>query len=416
MAKKIFTDKEVAFLKQNPYVKKVSTTNISYTQDFKDMFVAGYNKGSTPLFLFEKHNFPVAVLGINRIKAAAKRWLNKKDEYLKLENRISYLEKENEILRKASKTKHLKEEKFRIIESIKKDKTNKLSVASLCKAAGVSASGYYAFLKRINAKDYAMKDKEDFAWILKAYNIRGYNKGVRSIYMHLIRLGHPMNHKKIRRIMRKFGLFCPIRRPKQPKIIIKDPICNKVPDLVQRRFKSYGPRIILLTDITYLTYGFNQKAYLSTIIDAYTNEVLAYQVKKTLNEELVCATVEMLMEKHRFELSIKTVIHSDQGIYYATNTFQNLIKRMNLLQSMSRRGNCWDNAPQESFFGHLKDEVNLKQVNSFLSLTKEIDRYMDYYNNYRMQWLLNKLTPAEYYKYLTTGKHPDSACNKKTAF
>ena len=95
-------------------------------------------------------------------------------------------------------------------------------------------------------------------------------------------------------------------------------------------------------------------------------------------------------------LHSEAFIHSDQGVHYTSPKFQKLIKSYNLGQSISRRGNCWDNAPQESFFGHMKDEIDYKNCNTFGELQLMIDEYMDYYNNYRYQWGLKKLTPVQY--------------------
>ncbi len=95
-------------------------------------------------------------------------------------------------------------------------------------------------------------------------------------------------------------------------------------------------------------------------------------------------------------------IHSDQGSHYTSPTYQKLVKKLNLGQSMSRRGNCWDNAPQESFFGHLKDEAYIKPCASFNELKQEIKKYMTYYNynHYRYQWNLKKMTPVGYRNHL----------------
>ncbi|WP_027632992.1 IS3 family transposase, partial [Clostridium hydrogeniformans] len=91
---------------------------------------------------------------------------------------------------------------------------------------------------------------------------------------------------------------------------------------------------------------------------------------------------------------------SDQGVHYTSPIFQNKVKKNKLGQSMSRRGNCWDNAPQESFFGHLKDEVDIKACDTFEDLVKEIDDYIDYHNNFRGQWNLKKMTPVQYRNHL----------------
>jgi len=106
------------------------------------------------------------------------------------------------------------------------------------------------------------------------------------------------------------------------------------------------------------------------------------------------------LRSSQLHLTEDVLIHSVQGAHYTSPAFQNLAKSYGLTQSMSRRGNCWDNAPQESFFGHLKDEANIKSCETFEQLKDEIDQYMAYYNNYRYQWKLKKMTPVEYRNHL----------------
>ena len=156
---------------------------------------------------------------------------------------------------------------------------------------------------------------------------------------------------------------------------------------------------MLLTDITYLFYKNGQKAYLSTVLDASTNEVLAYNLSKSLQMDIVTNTIDNLLNTTSF-LHKDAFIHSDQGSHYTSPIFQKKLKEKGIGQSMSRRGNCWDNAPQESFFGHLKDETNIKECETFEDLVKEIDDYIVYHNNYRAQWNLKKMTPVEYRNHL----------------
>ena len=137
-------------------------------------------------------------------------------------------------------------------------------------------------------------------------------------------------------------------------------------------------------------------AYLSTVKDASTNEILAYNLSDRITLEIATDTINKLMKNKDFKLRQETFIHSDQGSHYTSPTFQKLLKSYKLGQSMSRRGNCWDNAPQESFFGHMKDEINYKNCTSLDELQSVIDDYMDYYNNHRCQWNLKKLTPVQY--------------------
>lgn len=301
------------------------------------------------------------------------------------------------------------QEKFILIEETWNQSKNQLSLSRLCQIAGVSRSGYYHWLKvaRSRLKEKQVQDEKDFMVILEAYNHRGFSKGSRGIYMYLVHKGQVMNRKKILRLMAKFNLKCPIRRQSKHKQAAQKHQAEAIKEnIVQREFKAYGPRQVLLTDITYCFYGNHQRAYLSTIKDAYTNEILAYQYSQSLAVDFVLDTINQLVEKEGVRLSTSTIIHSDQGSHYTSIAFQELVEDEKLRQSMSRRGNCWDNAPQESFFGHMKDELNLSACKTFNQFTTMIDDYMDYYNNERYQWGLAKLSPRQYYQYYLTGKYP----------
>ena len=288
---------------------------------------------------------------------------------------------------------------------------NKLSVKDLCKMAGVSRSGYYAWLKATPVREAAEEqDRKDFDLILEAFQVRGYKKGAESIYMNLLHREPPvvMNIKKIRRLMHKFGLVCPIRKANPYRQLAKAlKSSNVAENLLQREFECYGPRMVLLTDITYLPYN-GTFAYLSTILDAFTKQILAYVVSKSLKEDFVLETVNILIKDHGVSLHQETILHSDQGCHYTCYKFIDLLQNKNLRQSMSRKGNCWDNAPQESFFGHMKDHIKekLKSASDFQQVKILVDDYIDYYNNERYQWQLAKLSPNEYYQFCQTGEYP----------
>jgi hypothetical protein len=168
---------------------------------------------------------------------------------------------------------------------------------------------------------------------------------------------------------------------------------------------------VLLTDITYIPrynpHGDERKfSYLSVIMDAYTREVLAYVLSLSIDVDFVLETVNILMEKHGSELKTDTLIHSDQGCHYTSHKFQETIADKNLRQSMSRKGNCWDNAPQESLFGHMKDDLRILPSHGHQDIKQRVDDWMDYYNNERYQWSLAKLSPHEFYEYVSTGVYP----------
>jgi transposase InsO family protein len=299
--------------------------------------------------------------------------------------------------------------RFQVIQDTMEANDNLLNVRMLCDIARVSRSGYYRWLKAKDIREAKeSQDREDFELILQAYNHRGYDKGARGIYMNMLHWEPPvvMNLKKIRRLMKKYGLFCPIRKANPYRRMAKAMKTNKVAEnALNREFLQHGPRKVLLTDITYIPYD-GKFCYLSTILDAYTRQILAYALSNSLEVDFVLDTVNQLIRKHGVSLSAETLIHSDQGCHYTSTSFQRLVKDKKLRQSMSRKANCWDNAPQESFFGHMKDEIDLSGCRSFRDVKEVIDDYMDYHNNERYQWQLAKLSPNEYYEYLTTGVYP----------
>ena len=301
--------------------------------------------------------------------------------------------------------------KFEIINETINKSDNKLSITMLCEIAGVSRSGYYNWVaseKRRIEKE--LKDRTDFELILGAYAHRGYDKGAQGIYMRLLHMEPPivMNVKKIRRLMKKYGLVCEIRKANPYRRMAKAiKTSNIASNLVNRQFEAYGPRKVLLTDITYISHN-KTFYYLSTIIDAFTKQILSYVLSESLEVDFVLETVNQMIERHGVDLTTEAIIHSDQGCHYTSCSFIQLVKDKGLRQSMSRRGNCWDNAPQESFFGRMKDHINprLKGCETFNEVKEVVNDWMDYYNNDRYQWRLAKLSPNEYYNYITTGKYP----------
>ena len=279
----------------------------------------------------------------------------------------------------------------------------------MCALAGVTRSGYYNWVRSDDARTKReLQDRSDFALILEAYHHRGYAKGARGIYMRLRHQGIRMNLKKIRRLMHKFGLFCPIRKANPYRRMARAMRTNAVADNhVKREFRMHGPRKILLTDITYIPFN-HQFCYLSVVKDAFTEQVLSYVPSESLELDFVLETMEQLILKHSITFETDMLIHSDQGCHYTSIKFRELLKDHGIRQSMSRRGNCWDNAPQESFFGHMKDELSEKAQTwkEFSDVCASIDDWMEYYNNERYQWGLEKLSPNQYYNYITTGCNP----------
>ena len=271
----------------------------------------------------------------------------------------------------------------------------------LCKCIGVSKSGYYNYLKKENKRiERDNKDQKDFDLILKAYKFKKRKKGARQIMMVLDNeFNVHFNLKKIRRLMKKFGLKCPIRQANPYRRMMKatqeHTTCENI---INRVFKTGIPYNVLLTDITYLFYGDNKKCYLSTIKDAETNEILAYYISESMTLDISLETIKKLHRKKNVILNENVIIHSDQGVHYTSPRFQNLLKQNNLGQSMSRKGNCWDNAPIESFWGRMKVEWIERVYETRQDAIDDIYEYIwAHYNRFRPHSSNRYNTPEETY-------------------
>ncbi len=433
MSKKIFSEQEILELSKNKYVRNVSSKGITYTNEFKIQFIAEYENGKTSRKIFEDAGFDINIIGIKRIDSSSLRWrtsyknkgisglddtrtlnsgrtlnreLTLEEIIAKKDAEIEYLKAELELIKKLELQERQVVNKklpavkaFKLIKGLIDNFKLEKMVRHLCKIADVSTSGYYRFLNtyssRLLNENNDLKSKET---ILTAFNHRGYKKGSRSIKMTLKNeFGTIMSRKKIQRIMRKYNIVCPIRKANPYKRMAKATKEHRVvPNKLNREFKQNAPGKVLLTDITYMPYGNNKTAYLSTIKDSSTNEILSYNLSESLAIDIVTETINKLVKLKPIKLHKDAFIHSDQGSHYTSPIFQNLLKENNLGQSMSRRGNCWDNAPQESFFGHMKDEIDYKNCTTIYELQIVIDDYMEYYNSHRCQWNLKKLTPIQY--------------------
>lgn len=429
MSKKHFSKAEQDHLSKNKYVTKVSDKAITYSDEFKRLFIDQYMEGKTPREIFESHGFSVEILGMKRVETSADRWkkgyerdgiigltdsrkessgrplrreMTPEEVIAKQDARIKLLESQLELLKKAdtkerwlvSKGKNLSKNKlFELIQGAVEQGFKRMT-RYLCELLNVSRSGYYSYLKAAGAREErARLDAEAGELIQRAFRRRGYKKGARSIKMVLENEFDVIyNRKRIRRHMRNFNLVCPHRRPNPYRRMAKATQEHRVvSNKLKRDFNKGIPGLVLLTDITYLPYGRSEMAYLSTILDASTGELLAYNLSNRLTMSLATDTIHNLMKQRRLKLHKDAFIHSDQGSHYTSPKYQELLKKKGLGQSMSRRGNCWDNAPQESFYGHMKDHVISRNCSTLEELQLEIDRYIRYYNHYRYQWGRKKM-------------------------
>jgi len=263
-------------------------------------------------------------------------------------------------------------------------------VVLLCSIAGVSRSGYYSWKDTLSVPD---QDYDDYIAIKTIFDRHNQTYGWRRIKNELPSL----NHKKIQRIMQKYGLVARIRRRNPYKQMMKRKQEETVvPNVLKRAFKQDTPHTVYCTDITYLPFG-DRFAYLSAMKDIASGEIVSFKTSLSIDMALVLDTVSALPT----EMTTGALIHSDQGFQYTNHAYRGLIESRNMIPSMSAKGACLDNAPIESFFGHMKDEIVYdKKHTTYDELTLIVAEYMRYYNHERKQWTRNRMTPVAYRDYL----------------
>lgn len=283
--------------------------------------------------------------------------------------------------------------KFAVVDELKATQ----SVAGLCEYLGVSRSGYYSYSKRSNEdKDQELKIK-----IRTIYEQRGKTVGYRRIQDELYRQHElVVNHKKVLRLMQEMGIQAIIRR----KYVHRTSQQAAVEDgriaenLLQRDFTAAGPNKKWVTDVTQFRV-YDNRIYLSAIKDLWNNEIVAYHISKFNDNPLVLRTFENAFNKHKDVTGL--IVHSDQGSQYTSHAYHDMLPKVGARISMSRRGNCYDNASMESFFSHLKVEALYPyDIRSIDEAQRRIEEYIRFYNEERAQRKLNKLTPVEYRRQL----------------
>ncbi|KIL36996.1 transposase [Cohnella kolymensis] len=275
----------------------------------------------------------------------------------------------------------------------------------LCKLAGVSVSGYYRWLGKQEERQLReAADENDLALIKQHFDRLTGKAGALVIKMRLENIdGVVMNHKKIRRLMRKYSLIAKVRQANPyRKMALATQEHHTCPNLLQREFEQGEPEKVLLTDITYLSYNNGQWGYLSCVKDGSTKQILAHYLSTSLEVSLVERTLDILLERLDGNIHPDAILHSDQGMHYTHPKFRHRVKEAGFHQSMSRKGNCWDNASMQSFFGHMKDELQYKDCTTIEQLRARVDEYIHYYNSERYQWTLKKMTPDEFRSHLLT--------------
>lgn len=203
-----------------------------------------------------------------------------------------------------------------------------------------------------------------------------------------------VNKKKIQRIKQENNLKIQIRKKRKNYLgYIRSQRWCIADNILNRKFRQKEANRAFTTDVTYLTTN-NKRYYLSVVKDLASKDIVAYNISEKHDLELILGTLTQMQKQN------SAIMHSDRGGLYTSFQYIQKLKDLNLIRSMSRSGNCLDNAPIESFFGHLKDELDYKDCKTLKELRDKIDKYVYYYNNERYQWGLNKMTPYEFKDYL----------------
>lgn len=267
-----------------------------------------------------------------------------------------------------------------------------MTVKKLCAYLKVSRAGYY---KWKNATETQRKRENQYIMkvLMDEFIASGQKDGYRTLTMKLRRdYDLIVNKKRVRRLMREIGITSIIRRARRTYAVSSEQ--ETAENILNRNFKAEKPNEKWVTDITYLSFGNGQKAYLSAVKDLYGGQIISYKVSKRNDNGLVLETVKLALKANP---GAKPLLHSDRGAQYTSHQYSRLLSENGILKSMSRVGKCIDNAPMESFWSHYKDEAYRGiKFETYEELVESVDNYIEYYNNGRYQWNLNSLTPVEY--------------------
>ncbi len=287
----------------------------------------------------------------------------------------------------------------KVIKSLPKDPGGVLTVGRMIELCGISRNSYYCYIRYERyGLSIELRDALDEPDVRAAFEYKGYKKGVRMVYMLIpILTGRKIGIDRVRRIMRRYGMESGVRSANDSRRAAQKRLAEyRKPNILRRMFRLHRPNKVRITDVTILEYG-RKKAYGSALMDPVTGVLIAFVVSEQNNLELA---METLHRSDRHRCRDGGIFHSDQGSVYLSPEFQEEVKKLGFEQSMSKRGNCWDNAPQESFFGHFKDECDYSGCKSIEELRAVIDGYLYYYNNERGLWDREHMTPLQYENYL----------------
>ena len=280
-------------------------------------------------------------------------------------------------------------EKAKVLEELRREG---FRLTYLLKAANIPKSTYYF---EISKKDAILERNQ--ALIQEIQEIFVENKkryGVRRVYRELLNRGKKVNHKRVQRIMHTMELMG--KRPKEKYHSYKGEVGKVADNIINRDFSTTAPLQKWTTDVSQFNFSWG-KCYISPILDMHTNEIIAYDLSLAPNMGQIKRMLDKAFEK--FPNTNGLVFHSDQGWQYQHIYYRTALTKHGLIQSMSRKGNCYDNCIMETFFGRLKNELyygHEKDFKSFEDFSMAVEEYIDYYNNKRIQVKTKWMPPVKY--------------------
>lgn len=410
-----YDDPIIKSLEDHPYIGSISPHQISFNDHF---YHEAYPFRSLDmdeiLAIFEMDSALLSVSKIANLKYKLRHWNDRQPSIpldpspliIKINNNkinklMEMIDDQFQIARDSMKDMDCfsKKKLCQWISSLPDDKHD-FTIRKILKKIGISPSNYYHILNNPHYGMRDLKDDKDIQIIRKVLESEPkYPMGTRMVYMKMKEItGQQFCLKKVRRLMKKYNLLSSVRKSNHSRQASKKLVEeNKKPNILKRQFRLNKPLKVCLSDVSYLKYGHDKTAYLSTVKDSVSGKILACVLSETNDARLADDTINQLVQNMAVN---GTLFHTDQGSLYLNGEFQFKIKNLGFIQSMSRRGNCWDNASQESFFGHLKDECDYSWCTNIDEISHEIEAYVAYYNDRRPQWNRHKMTPTQYEQYL----------------
>lgn len=268
----------------------------------------------------------------------------------------------------------------------------KYGLPILLEVAGMARSTYYYQKSRPTEPD---KYQEITDKLKKLHTLHKGRYGYRRLTAALHAEGYAINHKTVSKLMRRTGIECRIRR-RRKRVSASAELAAK-PNILARQFHADAPFQKAVTDVTEF-FVCGRKVYVSALLDLYDGAVMSMTMSYRNNTDLIMSMFDK-MEQSNLDRLENMLIHSDQGILYRSTRYYEFLKTKHIVQSMSRRGNCYDNAVIESFFGTFKSEtIRLYPITSIGQLANELREYTKYYNEVRLKSSLGYRSPLEYRK------------------